>query len=94
MFIHFVNILSFIDELKEVLLQEAEARRRAEREYQAIRGIYLLAFYILIIIVHNFYFIAIICIYLLVSSIVIILLYNFYFEMYILSVWCVNKICR
>ncbi|KAF8794227.1 SKI family transcriptional corepressor 1 like protein [Argiope bruennichi] len=25
------------DELKEVLLQEAEARRRAEREYQAIR---------------------------------------------------------
>ncbi|GFT87937.1 SKI family transcriptional corepressor 1 homolog-B [Nephila pilipes] len=26
------------DELKEVLLQEAEARRRAEREYQAIRG--------------------------------------------------------
>lgn len=29
---------SVADELKEVLLQEAEARRRAEREYQAIRG--------------------------------------------------------
>lgn len=28
----------FAEELKEVLLQEAEARRRAEREYQAIRG--------------------------------------------------------
>ncbi|GIY39243.1 hypothetical protein CDAR_209671 [Caerostris darwini] len=37
-FVFQTGMTRFQDELKEVLLQEAEARRRAEREYQAIRG--------------------------------------------------------